>query len=390
VSLWRAFVAEAMAVARDRGALLVLVGAIVIYAFLYPQPYRAEVLKEVQVAVVDADHSRLSRQLTRMVDAHELISVTRHVATMADAEALAHNGQVGGILAIPADFERTVLRGERATVGVFTDAAYFLVYRQALTGLLEATGTLSAGIEIRRLQAQGVPDKTARAMRDPVQLLFRPLFNPGEGYASYIVPSVLVLILQQTLLIGIGMLTGTARERGGTGGAHPDGPLVGVLGRALFYLGLYSVHAVFYFTVVYRVFGFPEQGRPGAVIAFALPFLLAVIFLGLALAHAFRRRETAIQVLLFTSLPAVFLAGFSWPNEAIPRWVRALASLLPSTPGMAGFGRLNQMGATLAEVRPEWILLWALAAAYFLAAWALAARRHASAAQESTQLRDAG
>lgn len=372
-AVWRAFVAEATAVARDRGALLVLVGAIVIYAFLYPQPYRPEVLKEVPVVVGDADHSRLSRQLVRMVDAHELVAVTTHVATMAQAEALARDGLVGGILAIPADFERTVLRGERATVGVFTDAAYFLVYRQALTGLLESTGTLSAGIEIRRLRAQGLSEEQARAARDPVQLLFRPLFNPTEGYASYIVPSVLILILQQTLLIGIGMLAGTTRERN-EAGPHPDSALARLVGRALFYLGLYSVHAVFYFTVVYRVFGFPEQGRPGAVVAFALPFLLAVIFLGLALAHAFRRRETAIEVLLFTSLPAVFLAGFSWPAEAIPRWVRALAMLLPSTAGMAGFGRLNQMGATLAEVRGEWIVLWVLATVYFLAAWALAAR----------------
>jgi ABC-2 type transport system permease protein len=373
-TVWRALAAEARAVARDRGALLVLVGAIVIYAFLYPQPYRPEVLREVPVAVVDADHSRLSRQLVRMVDAHELVAVTAHVASMAEAEALARNGQVGGILAVPADFERTVLRGERATVGVFTDAAYFLVYRQALTGLLEGVGTLSAGVEIRRLRAQGLSEEQARAVRDPVQLLFRPLFNPTEGYASYIVPSVLILILQQTLLIGIGMLAGTARERSDPG-PHPGGALAVLLGRALFYLCLYSVHAVFYFTVVYRVFGFPEQGRPGAVAAFALPFLLAVIFLGLALAHAFRRRETAIQVLLFTSLPAVFLAGFSWPAEAIPRWVRALAMLLPSTPGMAGFGRLNQMGATLAEVRAEWMLLWVLALTYFLAAWALAAKR---------------
>lgn len=368
-----ALVGELRAVRDDRGALLVLVGAVLLYAFFYPLPYLPEVLKEVAVVVVDADHSALSRQLVRMVDAHELVAVRFEVPTLAEAEALVRAGRAGGILAIPANLERQVRRGERATVGVYTDAAYFLVYRQALTGFAEAVGTLSAGIEIRRLEAAGLSEAQARALRDPVPLLLRPLFNPAEGYASYIVPSVLVLILQQTLLIGIGLLAGTARERG-VDTAHAS-PLAATLGRAAFYLTLYAIHALFYFGVVVRVFGFPHHGSPATLAAFALPFLLAVIFLGLAASRLFRRRETAIQALLFSSLPAVFLAGFSWPPEAIPAWLRLGSYLLPSTAGMAGFLRLDQMGATLAEVRAEWMTLWGLAVAYFLLAWLLAARR---------------
>lgn len=370
---WGALIGELRAVRNDRGALLVLVGAVLLYAFFYPLPYLPEVLKEVPVAVVDTDHSALSRQLVRMVDAHELVAVQFEVPSLAEAEELVRTGRAGGILAIPAGLERDIRRGERATVGVYTDAANFLVYRQALTGLAEAVGTLSAGVEIGRLQAAGLSEAQARAVRDPVQLLLRPLFNPTEGYASYIVPSVLVLILQQTLLIGIGLLAGTARERGEA--ELPASPLATTLGRATFYLALYALHTLFYFGVVLRVFGFPHQGRPGALAAFALPFLLSVIFLGLAASHLFRRRETAIQALLFTSLPAVFLAGFSWPPEAIPGWLRLVSFFLPSTAGIAGFLRLDQMGASLAEVRSEWMTLWGLAAAYFVLAWLVAARQ---------------
>jgi len=370
---WSALAGEAHAVRRDRGALLVLVGAVVLYALFYPLPYLPEVLKEVPVVVVDADHSTLSRQLVRMVDAHELVAVRFAVPALADAEALVRAGRAGGILAIPAGLERAVRRGERATVGVYTDAAYFLVYRQALTGFAEAVGTLSAGIEIRRLQAAGLSDAQARAVRDPVPLHLRPLFNPAEGYASYIVPSVLVLILQQTLLIGIGLLAGTARERGED--TPPASPLAATLGRAAFYFALYAAHALFYFGVVVPAFGFPRHGRAATLAAFAVPFLLAAIFLGLAASRLFRRRETAIQALLFSSLPAVFLAGFSWPPEAIPVWLRLVSTLLPSTAGIAGFLRVDQMGATLAEVRVEWMTLWGLALAYFLLAWLATARR---------------
>lgn len=378
--LLRAAREEARRVVRDPGALLVLAGAIVLYSFFYPLPYLPQVLREVPIAVVDEDETPLSRQLARMADAHSLLAVVARPASLGEAERLVAEGRVSGVLAIPRGFERDVAGGRRTRVGVFADASYFLVYRQVATGLLETTGTLSAGIDVRRLEARGRGEAAARAIRDPVPFVARPLFNPTEGYASYVVPAVLVLILQQTLLIGIGLLGGTAAEQGAAPGGSPASPLARVLGRALFYLALYAVWAVFMFAVVYRVFDFPERSRGLDLAAFALPFLLACIFLALAAASLFRRRETAMQVLLFSSLPSVFLAGFAWPVEALPRWLRGLSLLLPSTAGIAGVLRLTEMGASLRHVAFEWRWLWGLAALYLVLAW-LAERRAARAAQ---------
>jgi ABC-2 type transport system permease protein len=427
-SVWRHARAEARRVFRDPGALLILVAAVFLYSFFYPIPYLPQVLREVPVAVVDHDRTPLSRQIVRMADAHSLLKVAERPESLGEAEGLVLAGRVGGILVVPEGFERDVQLGRRARVGVFADASYFLVYRQVATGFLETVGTLSAGIDIRRLEARGRTEAAARAGRDPVPLLVRPLFNPTEGYASYVVPAVLVLILQQTLLIGIGLLGGTAAEArrslrwqtGGSPGASAEdlssgvtsggtqvasshdlssrgaplesgdegsaipadpsgpgeskslrmtGPLSRLLGRTLFYLALYSVYSILVFTVVYRLYGFPERSRTLDLSLFALPFLLACIFLALTLSRLFTRRETALQVLLFTSLPSVFLAGFAWPLEAVPAWLRAVSLLVPSTTGIAGFLRLTEMGAELRHVRFEWLVLWALAAAYFLLAW---------------------
>lgn len=378
--------AEAARVARDPGALLILAGAVVLYSFFYPLPYLPQVLREVPVAVVDLDHTPLSRQLARTADAHPLLSVAFRTPSLDEAESLVVSGRAGGILLVPRGFERAVRLRERARVGVFADASTFLVYRQVATGFLESTGVVSAGIDVQRLEARGRSHEAALALREPVPLLVRPLFNPAEGYASYVVPAVLVLILQQTLLIGIGLLGGTEAESHAAGAARAmaapalDGPapsrsaLARVLGRAAFYLALYAVYCVFLFTVVYRVFGFPQRARSLDLVRFALPFLLACIFLALALGALFRRRETALQVLLFSSLPAVFLAGFAWPVEALPSWLRALSLLLPSTAGIAGILRLTEMGAALRQVRFEWLVLCALAGSYCAAAW-LAERR---------------
>lgn len=390
-AVWRHARAEARRVFRDPGALLILVAAVFLYSFFYPIPYLPQVLREVPVAVVDQDRTPLSRQLVRMADAHPLLRVAERPESLSEAEDHVRAGRAGGILVVPPGFERDVRLGRRARVGVFADASYFLVYRQVATGFLETVGTLSAGIDIQRLEARGRTGAAARALRDPVPLIVRPLFNPSEGYASYVVPAVLVLILQQTLLIGIGLLGGTAAEmppRGASSGSCSEGSLVSadppgrgrsrsagmtalcrLLGRALFYLALYAVYSFLVFTVVYRVFGFPERSRALDLCLFSLPFLLACIFLALALSAVFPHRETAMQVLLFTSLPSVFLAGFAWPLEAVPSWLRTLSLLVPSTSGIAGFLRLTEMGAEIRHVRSEWLVLWALAAAYSLLAW---------------------
>lgn len=383
--VWRAARRELQAALGDPGVFLILVGGVILYSLFYPLPYLPQVMKDVPVVPVDLDRSALSRRLLAMADANELVRLVEPATSTAEAEREVREGRAGGVLVIPAGFERDVLRGEQVTVGALADAGYFLVYRQAVTGMLQAAGSLSAGIEIRRLRAGGASDVQARERRDPLPVEFRPLYNPSGGYASFVVPAVFVLILQQTLLIGIGMVRGTEREQPGgrpaggpTGEPVRDHHVAVVLGRTLFYLALYAVHAIFYFGLLFHLYGFPQRAHPAALVLFLLPFLLAAIFLGLAISALFRRRETAMQALLFTSLPAVFLAGFSWPAEAIPAWLYWVARLLPSTSGIDGFLRLSQMGAGLVDVRTAWLILWGLCALYFPLA-CLATRRSLSA-----------
>lgn len=374
--------AELHRIFSDRGALLLLAGAVVFYSLVYPLPYRPQVAKEMPIAAVDLDRSALSRRLVRMADATELVAVRKRTTDWKEAEREVREGRAAGVLLVPKQFERKLLRGERPTLEILADAAYLLVYRQVLTALVQTAATFSAGVEIRRLRASGVPGAAAAMVRrDPLPLAQRPLFNPSTGYATYVVPAVLLLILQQTLLIGIGLLAGTAREQAEEpAGADQDLWSRGcaVLGRAAAYFILYCVHCVFYFGILTRLYRFPHRGDPLTLLTFLVPFLLSVVFLGLALSNLFKHRETAMQTLLFTSLPAVFLAGFSWPREAIPKGLRLAAHLLPSTAAIPGLLRIQQMGASLGQVRTDWFVLWGLCALYLGAAVWSAGNRGAS------------
>ena len=416
-TFFRAALDEARSLLRDPAPLVVLVGSVIVYSLLYPAPYMNKVLKRVPVAVVDLDHSATSRRLTRLIDAHELTAVARVLDDEREAAELERAGVVSGTVVIPPRFERDLLRGDRAAIGEFADASNLLTYRQLSTGVGAAAKVVSTTIKVRRLVASGTPRGEATARRAPLAFDMQPLHNPVEGYDSFIVPAGFALGRLQTLLIGIGIRGGGAREdaaraRGDvraeaarTDGAREDaaraavGDAVGsganapargggaaprslvrsaavVLGRAAVYCALYLVHVVFYFGVVCPLHGFGGAPDSAArLLVFTAPFIVSATFLGLACGAFWPRRETALQALMFTSIPAAFLAGFAWPAQAIPLWLRAPAALIPSTTGIAGLVRVLRMGASLADVAWEWGILWALAALYFSLAVAAETRR---------------
>jgi ABC-2 type transport system permease protein len=356
--------------------MLLMVFAVFFYSLFYPMPYRQEVLKEVPIALVDFDRSAVSRQLGRMIDATEEVSVACRPRDLDEAQRLFMDRKVYGLVVIPEGFERKVYRQEQATVSVYADGGYFLMNRQVRGGVSRAVGTLSAGVEIKRLEASGLNHQAAMDSRAPLQLVATALGNPAGGYGAYVVPAVFVLVLQQTLLAGISMLAGAPVK---SGHIATTSVLTTVLGKAAAYLPIYLGHAAYYLVICPRVYGFRQQGDAVSLLILVIPFLLSVIFLGMAIANLSPDREVPMMVVVFSSLPLLFLSGFSWPPEAFPSWVRALSWFVPTTAGIDGLLRINQMGAGWRHVAGDWLVLGGLACLYFpVACWSEARlrRRH--------------
>jgi len=361
----RIMLAELRAALSDRGVVLIIIGGSIFYALFYPLPYQAQVAVGLPVIVVDQDGSAHSRALIRRVDAAEQVRVIEVVHESRGAEQKLRDMKAAGMLVIPPDFGRDVLRQRPVQVGAFGNAAFMVLYSQTVTGMSNAVQDFSSEIVRERKLADGRPPLLADTLAQPLAVDLHELFNPDGGYANYIVPAVLILILQQTFLIGIGMMGAGRREQGLARAAG----LRELLAQSGAYVLLMAVLLGFFLLVVYQVYDFPRFGRMRDVYWLLLPFFLAVTFLGLALGQLFRSRETAMQLMMMVSVPAIFLAGFAWPAEIMPIWLVALGQLIPSTPGIDGFVRVYQMGASLDEVRPAQLQLWLLAGFYLLAAW---------------------
>ena len=148
---------EVQRILGDRGVLGLIVLAPLAYGALYPQPYLGQVLRGIPIAVVDQDQTELSRNLVQTLNADEAIAVKVRSDTIADAQAALDRHEVFAILAIPKDTERQVLRGEKARIAAYVDAAYFLLYSRTLQGISEAAATVSANIATRGARSRGKP-----------------------------------------------------------------------------------------------------------------------------------------------------------------------------------------------------------------------------------------
>ncbi|MFB9952900.1 ABC transporter permease [Rhizobium puerariae] len=347
-----------------RPAFSVLVLAIVIYAVFYPQPYRAEALRDVPIALVDLDGTDTSRTFARRLDASADVAVAAVLPDQVTAEREVFARSLYGILVIPKYLERDLLHGRIAPVAIYADASYFLIYSRISGAVSALARTMGAEIETSRLITAHVDPVIAAAAPDPMPLTAIPLFNPQGGYATYILPAALVLILQQTLLIGVGLLgTHENPELADPRHAH-IGPVGRVLGRLAAYIILELVVFSSYLIVLPYLYGVPRLGTPAAIYAIALPYIVAVAALGMVIARLFKSPIVVQLVAAAIGMPFLFLSGFSWPSDAIPEPVRSLAIVIPSTTAINAIVNVAQLGALLSDVRPHLLVLSALAAVY--------------------------
>ncbi|MEI6348465.1 MAG: ABC transporter permease [Bacteroidota bacterium] len=366
------FVNELKTIFRDRGVVIILVIAPIIYPLLYCAIYRNETLVDVPIAVVDASHSKISNELLRHLDASPDVKITNTFNNLEDAKQAFNERKVKGVVYIPADFSKKLNTQQQATVAVYCDMSSFLYYRSMMLASNYCVLDMNKKIQLERLNAQGITGENSTIQANPIPFEDNILFNGGMGFASFLMPAVLILILHQTLFFGISMVAGTSREENRShnliSSKFNRGVFRVLFGKAMSYFLIYLVWIFFILDVIPRIFNLPHIGNLMDIYQLMIPFLLATIFFSMTISVFFPNRETGMIVFLFFSLIILFLSGISWPMSNINGFWRAFGWLIPATHGIQGYIKINSMGADIHAVKYEYISLWIQTAIYFLTA----------------------
>ena len=356
----------------DVGTVLIFLVAAILYPMLYSVGYVNETIREIPVAVVDLDHTSMSRQYSRMLDATEQVAVSCRPTTMQEAEQLFYQGKIHGVVLIPRSFEKNIFRGEQANVTVYCDAGRFFVYKQVYTAATFVTATMNAGVEVKGMLARGKMFDEAINRYEAISPQMFDLYNPSSGYATFIVPGILMIIIQQTLLVGIGLLFGKHYERKkllATGSVKGRVQSIQViLGKSSVYVALYLVTTLVTLVLFYHWLSFPDKTNFFRIYPLLLVYLFTVSFMGIAISVWFRKRVHALMFIVFISPIVFFLCGVAWPMESLPGFIKILGYLFPTTPMLPAFLKLRIMGGGVASVKHETTVLLLQMVGYFIVA----------------------
>jgi len=365
---------EWKAIATNPAILLVLAGGIFLYGLLYNYMYAPNLVRKAPVAVVDLSHSALSREYVRWLDAAPQTSVYAQTPNILEARKWMKKGEVTGILYIPSDFETHVARGETSVFTLYAATDAFLNFK----GLQEASSRVMLAVNDahRRAGTVFLPPQglLAVASSTPVSVSGTALYNYTEGYGSYLIPAVMIVIIFQTMLMVIAMLTGEEAEQQRKGvysmkARSLKDMLCIVSGRTFVYVMLYVVFSMFLLGLLPHIFSIPNIGSGWDIVTMMIPFLLATSFFALAVSRWFTDSEAPLLMIAFFSVGYIFLSGVSYPLELMPWYWQAAHYVFPVAPAVLAFVKLNSMGGSLADIWPQMLTLWIQVIIY--GAWAV-------------------
>ena len=353
----------------DGGAMLIIVFAMLIYTTIYSFAYGREVVECVDIAVVDNDNTTTSRRIVSGLRSGPNTRVAYEPFDINSAKELYIRRKVHAIVYIPNGLEQDILAGVQANIALMLDGSHLLVYRAVLEQATKDILTQGATAEVMRLVANGVDEASALSMASAVSYDGHILYNPSLGYGSFVMPSVLVVIIQQTLIIGLAMV-GIRRQRAGLLDREVSLRIAikGVIAKMLVYMSIYGINLTIILSTIWPIFGFPNAGKPLDVVVLMALYIAAVSALGLALSHLFKRREAPLMLLIWSSVPILLLAGVSYPHEAFPEWLYLLGRIFPSSSAVDAFVMVGTAGASLSDVCGDIAELALLATIYTICA----------------------
>lgn len=353
---------------KDSGATLIMIIGVVAYSFFYSLPYSTEIVKNVPMAAVDLDNSTLSREFINKLDASDYSDIVSVKLNLEEAKNEFYKNNVRAFIVIPKDFEKNIKSGSNAHISFYGDSAYLIIYKAAYSGVLQVASTIGAKIEVAKMMSQGTNVNAAIAQKAPFEYIQVPLYNPQGGYMTYVYPVILILILHQTLVVGMGLMQGSKNENGESFAPSKEEIPFYIFAKSTTYVLLYLFYSFFIFLLCPALMNYPMSYDIISLILILIPMYYGAAFFSLFVSNFFKTRETSLLVLVVTSLIFIFLPGIIWPKEAIPPLLNLVALFIPATSAVDALVKVNQIGTGFLPVIKNFLWLFVLCGFYFLLA----------------------
>jgi ABC-2 type transport system permease protein len=329
---------------RDRLTMGFIVGIPSLQLLLFGYAINLDV-RGIPTAVLDHSRSALSRQLVGELAATQTFRLTRAVDSVSEGIRLLERSEVGAVVIVPPDLDRRLQRGRGAEVSILADASNPTVasavalsgqgFGESLAARMQPfpTGAPSVAVRLLPVRRPSFVAEPDLIRPESIRIEILPFYNPERRTAVFIVPGLVGVILTMTMMLMTALAIVRERERGTFEFliATPVRRSEVMVGKILPYLVVGHVQVALVLTLGWAIFDVPLQGSLLDLGIGALPFLAAMLAMGLVVSSLARTQFQATQMSFFFFLPSMLLSGFMFPFDAMPRPAQWIGELLPLT-----------------------------------------------------------
>lgn len=315
--------------------------------------------KSLPAALVVTSQDHYTRAIISALETTGYYRFDHVVESAAEGEALMARGDIAFLVTIPSDFARRVDRGDHPQILIEADATDPAV----ASGAISTLGTVASQALLRE---QGIEAQAEADARSRLDVVVHRRYNP-EGVSQYnIVPGLLGVILQMTMVMMTSMALTRETERGTMENllAMPATPAEIMLGKILPYLVVGAVQVVVVLTAAKLLFSVPFFGSLSVLLFAILAFVLSLVLLGYTISTMARTQMQAMQLTFFFFLPSLMLSGFMFPFRGMPDWAQWLGEIFPLTHFLRIIRAVMLKGADLPAVAWETSVLGIFILAY--------------------------
>ena len=313
--------------------VLMLVLPVVSFAF-FALLFNKGVARDIPIAVLDQDHTSLSRKVTQMIDDTATAMVSYGIQDMDEGERLMREGKIMAIVQIPAFFEKNILSNSQTHIETYISGTNITVNGLLSKDIQTAVTTFSGGIQIQLLTKQGLTELQAMAQLMPVRFDKHVLFNPHINYGYYLSPSFMPMMLMifvvmvTVFAIGTELKHATAREWIDTANGSVGAALTGKILPVTVIMFLMSLVMLL---IIFKVVGVPLNGSLTVILLGTLLFILSYQSLGAMIVTVLSNLRLSLSIGGGYSVLAFTFSGLTFPIMAMSKPMQWFCCIFPFT-----------------------------------------------------------
>ncbi len=324
--------------------------------FFFGYIYSDGVLRNISVAIFDADNSEISRLIVRAVESTSAFQIVEYAHSVDEIKENFQRGKIQVAFYLPKGLERDIKRGKPATVVIFNNSTNLIIANTTLKDGSALIKTISGGILLKKFRSNGLQAEQAMNIINPIRIETQSLYNPNYNYLNFLVSGLIPVMLQMIIMVAAALLFSSEFTH------HTflelltnaDGSVLAVfIGKSLPHLAIHCATVLGILGIIYPLFGMQIVGSTLATALLFMYFVIASFFFGLMISAVFHDQQFATEVVLFLNVPAFIFSGFVFPLWAMPSFHQIFAQILPYTHFLLGFLKLSQLGAPVADILPE-------------------------------------